>query len=321
MNSIKLTLDTNCLINHFDVQSATATSRDEIAQIISYATSGRVEVVITTRAEADLNQDKDEDRRKRLKSNLAMFKVIGSVLRWDESSWDSGDFWGDGKVQVLSDEIQKVLFPGLSTDDKRFGNKIRDVDHITAHALASRDIFVTDDGHLNRRADELKRLGVVVMSPAQCVTYIEAIDERAKLRKLIASSSVGYHDRSLLGSVTFDYSNNSGRFAIGEGYFLFETCWSKASDESIYALRDPPSIEGVALVKDCDRIEAITDAASYDYSSRYRAPRIGQIVLWLNTNGLYAATRVLAIADDSRGAERDELSFEFRILVEGKSFA
>jgi hypothetical protein len=64
---MKLTLDTNCLINHFDTQSATATSREEIAQLIRYATSGRAEIVITTRAEADLDQDKDEERRARLK--------------------------------------------------------------------------------------------------------------------------------------------------------------------------------------------------------------------------------------------------------------
>ena len=79
---MKLTLDTNCLINHFDSESETATSRDEIAQLIRYATNGRAQVVITTRAEADLDQDKDEQRRKRLKRNLAMFEVISSVLRW-----------------------------------------------------------------------------------------------------------------------------------------------------------------------------------------------------------------------------------------------
>jgi hypothetical protein len=247
--------------------------------------------------------------------------VIGSVLRWDESLWDGGDVWADKRTHVLADEIQKVLFPGLAKDDRRFGNKIRDVDHITAHAMAGRDIFVTDDGHLNKRATELKKLGAVIMRPAQCIAYIEGIDDRAKPKTLTASSGAEYHNRGLSGVVTFDYSNNNGRFVIGEGHFLFETRWSKASDTSIYALRDPPSIEGVALAKEPDRIEAITDASSYDFSSRHRSPRIGQIVLWRNTNGLYAATKILAIADDSRGADHDELSFEFRILTEGASFA
>jgi hypothetical protein len=198
---MKLTLDTNCLINHFDTQSATATSREEIAQLIRYATSGRAEIVIATRVEADLDQDKDEERRASLKRNLAMFEVIGSVLRWYESLWDGSDLWVDKKTHVLADEIQKVLFPGLAQDDKRFGNKLRDVDHIAAHAMAGRDIFITDDSHLNKRAEELKKLGAVVMRPAQCVAYIEAIDERAKPRTLTASSSAEYRNRGLSGVV------------------------------------------------------------------------------------------------------------------------
>lgn len=176
---MKLTLDTNCLINHFDAESDTATSRDEIAQLIRYRTVGRVEIVITTRAEADIDQDRDEQRRKRLKRDIEMFEVISSVLRWDESYWDSGDVWADETTRVSADEVQKLLFPGLAYGDRRFGNKIRDVDHLTAHAMAGRDIFVTDDGHLNRHASELKKLGIVVMRPAGCVAYIEATDERA----------------------------------------------------------------------------------------------------------------------------------------------
>jgi hypothetical protein len=318
--AMKLTLDTNCFINHFDLESATATSREEIAQLIKLATNGRAEIVITTRVEADLDQDKDDKRRAALKRNLAMFDVIASVLRWNESSWDGCDFWVDEKANALASEIQKVLFPGLSNEDKRYGNKIRDVDHIAAHVVAGRDIFITDDSHLNRRAAELRKLGAVVMRPSECVDYINEIDERKKPKNLRKSWSEEYHQRGLSGVVTFDYSNNNGRFAIGEGHFLFETCWSKASDVLIHAYSDPSSIDGIALVKEVNRIEAISDAATYDYSSRSRTPRIGEIVLWRNMNGLYAATKVLAIADDTRGAKRDELVFEFRILGEGRSF-
>lgn len=318
---MKLTLDTNCLINHFDSESETATSRDEIAQLIRYATNGRAQVVITTRAEADLDQDKDEQRRKRLKRNLAMFEVISSVLRWDESSWDGGDVWADRKTEVLADEIQKVLFPGLDAEDKRFGNKIRDVDHLTAHVMAGRDIFVTDDRHLTGHADELKKLGSVVMRPAECVAYIQGIDERARPKTLTSSSSGEYQNKSLSGVAKFDYSNNNGNFAIGEGYFLFETHWSKASDVSIHAYRSNSSIEGLALVKDTDRIKGIKDASGYNYSSSHRTPAINQIILLRNINGLYAAIKILEIKDDSRQDQYDELVFEFQILIEGTSFS
>lgn len=319
---MKLTLDTNCLINHFDTASQTATSTEEISQLIRFATSGRVEIVVTTRAEADLDQDKDEERRERLKRTLSMFEVIGSVLRWDESKWDGGDFWADKNSQVISDEIQKILFPGLCKDDRRFGNKIRDVDHITAHVMGKRDIFVTDDGRLNQRAEELRKVvGAVVMRPAECVAYISSIDARSTPKTLHAESSPDYQNRALSGEVRFDYSNNNGRFTLGEGHFLFETAWSKSDNVSIVGYSDPPSISGIALAKEADRIEAVKDAAAYDYSSRTRRPQVGQVLLWRNQNGLYAATRILAVADDTRGAGHDELRFEFRILEKGTSFA
>lgn len=284
---MKLTLDTNCLINHFDHESATATSRDEIAQLIRYATSGRAEIVLTTRAEADLDQDKNDERRERLKRTLAMFEVIPSVLRWDVSSWDGGDVWADKNARVLADEIQKVLFPALAPESSTFGNKIRDVDHLAAHVMDRRDIFVTDDGRLIQRAADLKKLGAIVMRPPACLAYIESIDKRAKPNTLPISSSGTYQNVGLSGVVAFDYSNNDGRFAIGEGHFLFETQWSKASDVSIHAYKDMASIEGIALAKGVVQIGDVTDAASYDYSSRVRTPHIGQVVLWRNLNGLF----------------------------------
>lgn len=171
---MKLTLDTNCLINHFDATSPTAISRDEIAALIRLATSGRLEIVVTTRVEADLEQDRDEKRRAAMLRVLGMFEAVGSVLRWDESQWGSRDNIADARAAVLADEVKKILFPGLQPGDRRFGNKIRDVDHVVGHVLGDRDIFVTDDNRLNDRAAELRRLGAHVMRPADCLAHIEA---------------------------------------------------------------------------------------------------------------------------------------------------
>jgi hypothetical protein len=49
------------------------------------------------------------------------------------------------------------------------------------------------------------------------------------------------------GRTTFDYSNDNGITRIGDADTLFETKWSRASGNSIYALNDPPSIDRVAL--------------------------------------------------------------------------
>jgi hypothetical protein len=98
---------------------------------------------------------------------------------------------------------------------------------------------------------------------------------------------------------------------------MFEVYFSKASDNGIYILNDPSSILTVALVKDISKIELITDARSYDTSSRSRCPAINQIVLLQNRNGFYAAIKILAIQDDSRGALNDEVTFEYVIQTNG----
>lgn len=119
------------------------------------------------------------------------------------------------------------------------------------------------------------------------------------------------------GKVTFDYSSNNGRYSIGTDPYLFETKWSKANDQRIHAYSDPPSIHSLSLVKDKQEISAIDDARMYDGSSRVRSPGIGQIMLLKNTNGFFAALKILAIKDDTRGSPFDELTFEYIIQTDG----
>ena len=126
-----------------------------------------------------------------------------------------------------------------------------------------------------------------------------------------------YASPATKGKVTFDYSNNDGKYSIGSGAYMFETRWSKASDRRIYILNDPPSIRTVALVKDKQAISSIDDARVYDESSRIRTPSVGQIVLIQNVHGFFAALKVLNIKDDTRGSQFDELTFEYVIQTNG----
>lgn len=57
---------------------------------------------------------------------------------------------------------------------------------------------------------------------------------------LISFGPERYVSPALSGTVTFDYSNNNGRYVVGAGDFAFETAWSGASDTAIHAYRDPP---------------------------------------------------------------------------------
>lgn len=119
------------------------------------------------------------------------------------------------------------------------------------------------------------------------------------------------------GIVTFDYSNNNGKYFIGEAELMFELAFSKSSDYNIQLYNDPQSIKSVAIVKDTNNIRFIKDARNYDSSSRVRRPNINQIAIVQNINGFYAAIKILSIKDDTRGHLNDEVSFEYIIQANG----
>ena len=123
---------------------------------------------------------------------------------------------------------------------------------------------------------------------------------------------------SLSGEAVFNYANHNGRYVIGHGKLEFETKWSKASNTSIHVVNDPPSINGIALGRrDWTEIDQVAGAASLDYTSRVRTPPVGQVVVFRNVAGFYAAVRVLEIKDDTRGDDSDELRFRYAIQSDG----
>lgn len=130
-------------------------------------------------------------------------------------------------------------------------------------------------------------------------------------------NSEKYVSPAARGRVTFDYSNNNGRYCIGSGEYMFETDWSKSSDRNIQLLNDPASISTVAVVKDKDVISEVSDARIYDGSSRVRRPNVGQIAVLRNANGFWAAIKITEIRDDTRGSSFDEITFDYVIQTNG----
>ena len=128
-----------------------------------------------------------------------------------------------------------------------------------------------------------------------------------------ASNAPPPETRMATGVVQFDYSNHNGRYIIGEGAAKFETMWTKASNTSIHVYNDGASINGVALARNYTSIAQVTNAESLDFTSRTRTPSVGQIVVYRNNHGFYAAIHVLSIKDDSRGNDRDEICFRYAI--------
>lgn len=124
------------------------------------------------------------------------------------------------------------------------------------------------------------------------------------------STTKVYANEANFGRFTFDYSDNNGEFAIGKGEYTFITRWSKASKKSIYAYND--KVDAIARIKGPIELQSHL-SGEFNFTSRTRCANIGDIILWRNRNGKYAATRIIDIKDDSRGDDHDELTCEYTI--------
>jgi hypothetical protein len=170
---IKLTFDTNCIINLLDYKSESAISVDELAEIIRYGLEGDVNIAITTRVDSDVSKDKDQDRKGEILKRISMFPTIGTVARLDTSKFDSDDVLAGEEHQALEMELKKIIFPGLKSDDSHYSNKINDIDHLIGHKINQRDIFVTDDQQSLKKAETLKSsVGIEVMDPKKVLEHI-----------------------------------------------------------------------------------------------------------------------------------------------------
>lgn len=130
-------------------------------------------------------------------------------------------------------------------------------------------------------------------------------------------NSEKYASPASKGTITFDYSNNNGRYFIGQGELMFEIEFSKSSDMDIQLLNDPVSIKSIAIAKGVKSINEITDARIYDSSSRIRRPSTNEVAVLQNTNGFYSAIKILDIKDDTRKDKDDEITFEYFIQTNG----
>jgi len=75
----------------------------------------------------------------------------------------------------------------------------------------------------------------------------------------------------------------------------------------------PRGIRSVALAVGVKEITDLVDASQYDTSSRTRTPHLGEIVVWQNTAGYFAATKIEKLKCRGHGANEDEAVFSYVI--------
>lgn len=104
-----------------------------------------------------------------------------------------------------------------------------------------------------------------------------------------------YISKKQKDTINFNYSNNNGRYKIGEGVNGFTIDVSKSGDDSLHLYNDPCDIRGIGLLegtngdlKDIDR----TNLKRVDMSSRSRTINTNNLGVLLNQNGVYAFLRL-----------------------------
>lgn len=131
--------------------------------------------------------------------------------------------------------------------------------------------------------------------------------DELKIKTIIKKST--YFNPYMSGHVEFNYSENSGHFSIGEDLYEFETYWSNSGNGSIHALKDYVDIIGYTSGYTEFPIFSTIDT-SFEYTSRHYTPKINEIVVWVNKQGKYAATKILEIVSTDK---EKLLIFDYKI--------
>ena len=154
MNITRLTLDTNLLLEYWKNQS----KRKTVEKLLLLAKEGKVDMAVTARIREDVPLP---PLAQKLNELLELgINETGSVTRLG--------YWGLGR-DMLGDEAFNDFWPTAQALAGQRGKKLpdwRDWDHLHAHYLLHRDIFLTWDEGIICLSDDLRtRFGVVVMRP------------------------------------------------------------------------------------------------------------------------------------------------------------
>ena len=320
MNEIKITIDTNVLINLFDVNADEESALKScllLRAIIDSKKDVHVDTQISTASEDDISEDKDIVRQK---SFLLRMRSIFQQITPGEFVTQSGEITPkSSNDQILFQELKRILFPALNSSSTSYTNNINDLKHLFSHIKNRRDIYITNDENFLKqdKKNALKALQTQIMSPDEFITYLLSFPDRKAYSYKSAPVRHDYQNSALMGSGEMDFTNNNGLYVIGSGNFIFEIKWGECSHEKMRVYNDPQTIEAIALAED-KKFKEITSDAFYDFTDRCREPRRKKDVLILkNSKGYFALVRILDFKVKDRSDDKNYLKFEYIINPSG----
>ena len=118
-----------------------------------------------------------------------------------------------------------------------------------------------------------------------------------------------YHSPALAGTVEFRFDNNDGKYTIGTGEYAFETKWSRAGNNSIHAYGTIGFNYEFTVFPSGGQIE------DFDFSSRVRTIRTGQILIVKNSYNNFAAIKLGEVNSSIHGHPYDKMTFDYHIYT------
>ncbi len=320
MNEIKVTIDTNLLINLFNPtapEDEVLKSCSLVKSILENRRDVYVDVQVSTAIEDDVSEDRGVERRKSFLFRVRnLFQQITPGEFISEKGEDIPRVVDDRK---LFQELKRILFPNLNSLSNSYINDINDLKHLFAHIKNGRGIYITNDSNFLKegKKNALKALNVHTMSPVEFVGYLKSYPERKDYLYKSAPVRHDYQNPALQGKGVMDFTNNNGLYVIGSGDFIFEIKWGECSHERMRVYNDPQTIESIALAED-KKFTDVVSGSFYDFTDRCREPRRKKDILILkNSKGYFAAVKVLDFKVKSRGDDKNYLEFEYRINASG----
>jgi len=136
---------------------------------------GVITVAISTRFEADKENDPDADRVAKHFKRLEPYERVSSGFRCDVSFLDCDVFTGSGDEGDIAEELEQLFSSGITSLRRRW-HSIFDSDHVWAHWAYKRDYFITSDAQAAKklRGELFRRFGIKVIHPDEFVDAYDA---------------------------------------------------------------------------------------------------------------------------------------------------
>lgn len=156
----KLTLDTNVLTEYWKRRE----KWEIVENLLELAKLGKVDMAVTRRIRQDIPKPELSNRLNDLPE--LQIAETGSIVRYD-GTWllDGREMFGDNIFSDFLPTAQRLAKQRLAKGHGKPPDE-RDWDHLHAHYLLQRDVFLTWDGGINCLSKELKdNFGINVSRP------------------------------------------------------------------------------------------------------------------------------------------------------------